>query len=207
MTTHAIAGLPRAGSTLLANLLSQHPDVYVSGTSALPQVVAAIQVVLSTDPSVRSDLSSVPGSYDRFLEVYRSTISAWYSDREESNIFDKGRGWLAHAQLFEQINPSAKIISCVRDPRDVFSSILRQDAATSVFSSELGNTVETQGLSAFGPDGMIGGPIRLVEDAIRRNLPIEWVRYETFVRDPFTTLEKIRILLGLNECAWTLKVL
>lgn len=184
MTVHALAGTPRSGSTLLANLLSQHPDVHVSGTSALARTLGAVQQVVSTDPAVKSDLIAVGGTYDRVLGTYRAILDAWYADVDEPVVIDKGRGWLLHARLLSACDPRSRIIACVRDPRDIFASIIRQDGNTAGFASELGPTVHQQGLAAFADDGLIGGPIRFCEDAIRRNLDVVWVRYEDLVAGP-----------------------
>ena len=202
MTVHALAGLPRSGSTLLGNLLAQHPDVYVSGTSALPRTIEAMQAVFTNDPSVKSDLIAVPGTEQRLLGVLRSTIAAWYADRGEPCIIDKGRGWMVNRQLLTQINPAAKVIAIVRDPRDVFASVLRQDGASALFQSELGRTAHDMAAEAFNELGLIGGPIRFCEDAIRRGLAVEWVRYEAFMENPRTVLDHMAMVLGLEPHAW-----
>ncbi len=42
-TLYFLGGLPRSGSTLLGSLLNQHPDIYVSPTSPLGDVVTDIE--------------------------------------------------------------------------------------------------------------------------------------------------------------------
>lgn len=205
MTIHALAGLPRSGSTLLANVLSQHPDIYVSGTSALPRVLDAVQTVISNDPAVKSDLIAVPDTYERMLGVMKAAVDAWYAHVEEPCVMDKGRGWMHLRALHQQIDPEAVCIGVVRDPRDVLASILRQDEATAVFASELGLTAHDIGLSAFGPNGLVGAPIRFCEDAIRRGLPVHWVRYESLVADPRGVLADLTQALGLEACSWDLE--
>lgn len=201
-TVHALAGLPRAGSTLLGNLLAQHPAIHVSGTSALPQVVGSIRNTLSVDMAARSDLSEVPGSYERFLGVYRAVIKSWYADLSEPHVIDKGRGWLVHQELLTAIDPTAVVIVCVRDPRDVFASVVSRDKESAAFYSDLGQTIEQMGFAAFGEGGLIGTPIRLAEDAIRRNSPVEWVEYEQLVLSPIKVLNRLVKSIGVEPIEW-----
>jgi hypothetical protein len=104
--------------------------------------------------------------------------------------------------LHVQLDPAAVCIGVVRDPRDVFASIVRQDEQSAVFKSELGPTVDTMAADAFGPLGMVGGPIRFCEDAIRRSLPVQWVRYESLVVDPRGTLNDLAAALGIETHSW-----
>lgn len=195
---HALAGLPRSGTTLLGNLLAQHPDMHVSGTSVLAQSIEAVAAVLSTEPEVQSDLANVPGAYDRYLTALRGLMTGWYSDRSEPVLIDKGRGWIKHRALLDQLDPTMRLIACVRDPRDVVASIERQHRATALFNSPLAPTIHDEADLLMRVDGMVGGPMRWIEDIVRRNLPVEWVRYETFVRDPATTIERLATALSLD---------
>lgn len=196
MKLHALAGLPRSGTTLLGNVLAQHPDVHVSGTSALPLCVEQIVNVLSTAPEVQSDLANVPGAYERYVAAMRSFCEGWYGG--QGTVFDKGRGWVMHRALLEQLFPGSQLVVCVRDPRDVVASIERQNRETAAFNSPLGREITRSTELAMRPDGMVGGPCRFVEDLIRRNYDgVQFVRYESFVRDPYITVERIVSACGL----------
>lgn len=199
---HALAGLPRSGSTLLANVLAQHPDVHVSGTSALASCVEQVQRVLTDAPEIQSDLANVPGSYDRYLASLRGLCDGWYADRDEATIVDKGRGWVMFPTLLAQLYPNSALVVCVRDPRDVLASIERQHRATALFGSPVAPTVYEAAERLMVPDGLVGGPIRFIEDLIRRNIPAVYVRYETFVADPATTVDRVAGALDLSAHTW-----
>lgn len=194
MTLHAVCGLPRAGTTLLGNLLAQHPDVHVSGTSTLPRAIETLQTMLSTEAEVQSELAQ---SYDRYLAAYRGLIDGWYAHIDSPVVIDKGRGWIMHRALLGQVSPDSRVVVCVRDPRDVIASIVRQDEVSAAFTSPLGQTVEQITAEAMSPTGMVGGPIRFSEDAIRRGADICWVRYETFVAMPDETISRVADTLNL----------
>jgi sulfotransferase len=192
MKLHALSGLPRSGTTLIANVLAQHPDIYVSGTSALPLCIESIQNTLTTVPEVMSDLANVHGAYERYVNAVRGFVDGWYSNRAENHVIDKGRGWIMHRAFLDQIVPDSALIVSVRDPRDVIASIEREHRKTAVFNSPLARTIYESAELLMAPDGMVGGPMRFAEDLIRRNLPgVTWVRYESFVADPSAIIKRI----------------
>jgi sulfotransferase len=201
---HALAGLPRSGTTLLGNVLAQHPDVHVSGTSALPLCLEAVQGVLSTAPEVQSDLATVPGAYERYVAAMQGLIDGWYSQLDgDPAVIDKGRGWIMHRALLDQLAPGSVLVVCVRDPRDVVASIERQHRATAAFNSPLARTIYEVAELLMQPDGMVGGPMRFAEDLIRRKVGgVVWVRYESLVIDPATTVAKVADTLGLAPFAF-----
>lgn len=200
MKLHALVGLPRAGSTLLANVLSQHPDIYVSGTSALSQAVDAVVTVLSGHAEIQADLANVPGSYDRYRTALRQLAHGWYCDRTEAHVIDKGRGWITQRALLEQIEPGSTMIVTVRDPRDVIASIERKHRQTAIFHSPVASTIYDAADLLMKQDGMVGGPMKWIEDVIRRAQPgVVWVRYEQFVTMPDVVVATIHKALGLDD--------
>lgn len=199
MKLGALAGLPRSGTTLLANILAQHRDIHVSGTSALPLCIEALQNTLSAAPEVQSDLANVPGAYNRYLSAMRGFIDGWYGDLTEPIVIDKGRGWIMNRALLTQLAPGSVMIVSVRDPRDVVASIEKQHRRTAAFNSPLARTVYESADLLMKQDGMVGGPMRFIEDLLRRNLPgVAYVRYESFVVDPDTTMKRLVAAIGCD---------
>jgi sulfotransferase len=197
MRLHALSGLPRSGTTLIANVLAQHPDIHVSGTSALPLCVEAITDKLSEAPEVMSDLANVPRAYQHYVSAIRGFIDGWYYDQSEEHVIDKGRGWIMHRALLHQVAPGSALLVSVRDPRDVIASIERKHRKTAVFNSPVARTIYETAEILMQPDGMVGGPMRFCEDLIRRNLPgVVWVRYESFTANPEPVIERIHEAMG-----------
>lgn len=205
MTFHYLAGLPRSGSTLLANILAQHPDVHVTGTSPLFGAVDAIADAVSSIPEVVAELENIPGTYDRYVGAVRAFMSAWSSHAEKPVVIDKHRGWLRRFGLIQQLDPASRIIACVRDPRDVVASFERQERKTALFNSPVHPVFHEYASRLMSPDGMVGGPITLVEDMLRRRIPVVWVRYETLLAAPEKTLEDLQDHLGLEPCSFDLE--
>lgn len=118
-----LAGMPRSGSTLLASLLNQNPDVFVSSSSPLCNALYhserlwAEQVALEANPN--------PVGVNAVL---RSIIPAFYANRNESLIIDKAFTWgtpdnLANLVRFSPNEP--KFIVMDRDRDEVRASLER----------------------------------------------------------------------------------
>lgn len=199
MNLHVLAGLPRSGSTLLGNVLAQHPDVHVSGTSALPLCIEAVVNVLSNSPEVQSDLAKVPGAYERYVAAMRGLVDGWYAAQPEAHVVDKGRGWILQRALLDQLSPGGAMIVCVRDPRDVLASIERQNRRTAAFNSPVARTIYEACELLMVKEGMVGGPMRFVEDLIRRGSKgVVFVPYESFVSNPTLWLDRIHKTMGVE---------
>ena len=198
MILHTLAGLPRSGSTLLGNVLAQHPDVHVSGTSALEACVEAVVGVLSNSPEVTSDLANVPGAYDNYLSAIRAFADGWYGQRTETHVVDKSRGWSTRPSLLRQLYSDSALIVSVRDPRDVVASIERENRKTAVFNSPVAPTIYEAADILMKPDGMVGGPIRFIENLLRSSTPAVYVRYESLVIDPASCVTRVASAMGLE---------
>lgn len=198
---HVIAGLPRAGSTLLCNILNQNPDVYASSTSHVPSVLASLTSVHTQSPELKSIvINDRDGTFERLRAGLRGYCEGWYRGRHV--VFDKSRMWNHNANLLKWIWPEAKIIICVRDLRHIFGSIERRHAETAVFDdadSLIKKTAYHRADAMFGPEGIIGLPINGIEDILRRrpgNSKV--VRYEDLVTEPESTLQQIYEFIGLD---------
>ena len=199
MPIHALAGLPRSGSTLIANVLAQHPDVHVSGTSALTSVLDNAQGALSNDPTVISELTANEGMYRRYGDALRGLIEGWYSAISEPVILDKGRAWAGLWNLARDLYPDMRMLVPVRDPRDVVASIEKQNKASAVFRSSVNPDLQEAASQVMSPQGIVGMNIKFVEDLLRRRAEgVMFLRYESFVVDPRPVLASIVEHLNLE---------
>ncbi len=127
-----ILGMPRAGSTLVEQILSSHP--LVEGTSELPDIPAlARQVadypagVASLDPAA---LRRIGAAYLDRAAVQRRTDRPFFIDKLPNN-------W-AHVPLILAILPNAKIIDARRHPLGCcFSNFKQHFARGQAFSYAL----------------------------------------------------------------------
>jgi tetratricopeptide (TPR) repeat protein len=137
-----IVGMPRAGSTLLEQILSSHS--LVEGTMELPDIGAIARDLGGRNKG--SEVSAYPGILatlgadelralgERFLEttrVQRKTDAPYFVDKNPNN-------WM-HAGLIHLILPNARIIDARRHPMSCCFSVFKQHFARgNRFSYDLG---------------------------------------------------------------------
>jgi len=110
-----IVGMPRSGSTLVADQLARHRDVRYRGELVwLPHV--AQQVAQTARPSA-AQLESAAATYR--TQVRRDDAPArFYLDKQPLNFL--------HLDLIASLFPNARVIHCVRNERDTALSIWMQ---------------------------------------------------------------------------------
>jgi sulfotransferase len=81
-----VSGLPRSGSTLLMNILGQHPDVHVTPTSGCHEVLWTTRNNWNNFIEHRADTQA---SDSKNLQRVLSSILNSYHDTSKNIIFDK----------------------------------------------------------------------------------------------------------------------
>jgi len=115
-----MAGLPRAGSTLLSTLLNQNPRFY-SGPSS--PVLGAM--FTTHDNFIGNELYTGYPKPESVNKIIGSIIENWYDDVEQEVIIDKNRAWCARVPFIEgYIKQEAKVIVPVRRVDEILASIL-----------------------------------------------------------------------------------
>jgi hypothetical protein len=123
-----IVGMPRAGSTLLEQILSSHSQV--DGTQELPNILSAVHQLRSRNkdfdrlnyPRAIADLSA-----DELSEFGRTYIEDTRTHRQEAPFFiDKMPNNFRHIGLIKRILPNAKIIDARRHPLSCTFSCFKQ---------------------------------------------------------------------------------
>lgn len=194
MKFHVLTGLPRSGSTLVANILSQRDDTWVSSTSALSRAVAGISEIHTTSEESLSELANIPEAKDIHANVLRSVVESWHGPREEENVIDKSRGWTHQTVLLRSIYPTASIIVTVRDPRDILASIEKRHRETGQYGA---GTLWERNSAFMSETGIVGACIAGVEDMIRRDWgDMIFLDHDFIVKAPERAFGFIDDLLG-----------
>ena len=116
-----VVGMPRSGTTLVEQILAAHRDVFGAGERvALGAAFSALGG--GNEAAAASNIAALGSAeLDRAAERYLAELHALAPDK--SRIVDKMPGNFLHLGLVALMFPSAKIIHCRRDPRDIGLSI------------------------------------------------------------------------------------
>lgn len=206
MKFNCLAGMPRAGSTLLANVLNQNPRFHASSTSCMAQTVRALSNLWSKSPEIKSEMINQKAETEkRMMRSARALVEGWYADQGEV-VFDKCRFWNLSAPLLHQLFPDAQLFVCVRDLRAIFASVEKQHEKNPMLD-EAQNAAELTKYSRadrmFSPQGFLGQQILGIEDLLRRQLKdakgkafVHVIQYETFVQSPQLIIDRIYAAVG-----------
>lgn len=196
---HAIAGLPRSGSTLLQNILNQNPLFHATSTSPVPFWIEAVGDAASNSLEFKSELASDRESTEaRLAFAIRGMVSGWYPGDEV--VFDKSRIWTRLALSLYSLFPKSVLILCVRDPREVFASIEKQHRRSPLLHVDPHDGARTlmgRAVSMMSSSGIIGASIAGISDVIRRQIPnAVFVKYEELVKNPTVVVHGLYDTIG-----------
>ena len=117
-----IVGMPRSGTTLCEQILDAHAQVHGAGErGALARMFAALGGAHDTAAAVRRITELDVGTLDVAAARYLADLHALAPDK--TRIVDKMPGNYLFLGLVGLMLPGARIIHCVRDPRDIGLSI------------------------------------------------------------------------------------
>jgi tetratricopeptide (TPR) repeat protein len=117
-----VVGMPRSGTTLVEQILAAHHDVFGAGERvALGQAFATLGGAHEDGASARRVAALDGGALDRAAAPYLAALRALAPDAKR--IVDKMPGNFLYLGLVGLMLPSARVIHCARDPRDVGLSI------------------------------------------------------------------------------------
>lgn len=194
-----IAGLPRAGSTLLAALLAQNPSIRAGITSPLCALVRACLPVLS-----RADNSALLDDARRDATLI-GMAEGFLGDGH--HVVDTSRAWLAHLGLIARLWPAARVICCVRHLGWILNSFERiyqrhpGRLSTLCGRKVTGSCYERADILTDPTNGVLGAPFAALREAFYGPHAdrIVLVDYETLTASPRLTLARL-----YEICGWEL---
>ncbi len=204
-----VTGLPRAGSTLMCQLLAHHPAIHCPGQSSpLPQFLAALRQHTADNEFLLAQLDRDPdGVHGRLMESYRGFMAGWFSDAEAGKrlVVDKNRAWMGQFDFAERLAPGCRMIVCLREPGQIFGSVeARHQASIGMdFPDHLANaSAYDRANRLFARDGVIGlalngfRGIQDLPDSAHRQ--ILCVLFERLVQHPERMMKQVWEFLGVD---------
>ncbi len=202
-----VTGLPRAGSTLLCQMLAQHPEIDCEGhSSPLCNMLLGLRRMVSDDQFFLAQLdSSFDKSYANLAGAMQGFLQGWHRDTGKKVVVDKNRAWLHAIEMLLQIAPEAKLIVCLRELGQIYGSIEAQHQKTILvdFIDHLAD-FDRFGRAdmLFAKDKAIGAPLISIHAV--QDLPTEvqkrlyFLRFEDLVERPVQCMSHIYAWLGLS---------
>jgi len=201
-----VTGLPRAGSTLLCQLLAQHPDIQCEGhSSPLCNTLLGIRRMISDDQFFLSQLDhSFDASYAHLADAMKGFLRGWNQDCKKKAVVDKNRAWLHCIELLLHIEPEAKLVVCIRELGQIYGSIEAQHQRTILvdFIDHLADYDRFgRADTLFAKDKAIGAP--LISLHAVPDLPkhvqerLYFVRFEDLVANPVACMSHLYTWLGM----------
>lgn len=202
-TIHFISGLPRSGSTLLSNLMAQHPDCQTTTTSACTEVLFTIR---NNWHNWIEHKSSKHLSDEKNLQRVLNAALQAYHNTDKPVVIDKGRGWLSLIELAEfALGRKAKVIVPVRSIAQIVASMEKVQRKAMHKLPEQGDYITAQTTKGRADqmtagDGVIGLAYNRLSDAFQRGLGdrLHLVEFDALTGDPEATMGGIWDFLGMQ---------
>ncbi|MDD5336741.1 MAG: sulfotransferase [Rhodoferax sp.] len=202
-----VTGLPRAGSTLLCQLLAQHPEIHCEGhSSPLCNTLLGIRRMVSDDQFFLSQLdTSFETSYGHLSAAMQGYLRGWHHDASKPLVVDKNRAWLHAIEMLLHIEPEAKLVVCLRDLGQIYGSIEAQHQRTILidFIDHLADYDRFGRADAlFAKDKAIGAPLMSLHSV--PDLPkhvqehLYFVRFEDLMTQPVACMSHLYDWLGVS---------
>ena len=188
-----ISGLPRSGSTLLSTILNQNPDFYASISGPLARFMRAIIQESSAQGGYRLQCPEQTRK-----KIIQGIVQDYYADKEAPIIFDTNRGYTLLTPLLKELDPTFKMIVCVRSVQwilDSFETLVRKNAlsTTSMFSPDENINVYTRSNSLMSSSRSVGFAFEGLKQALTSNERpnIHILEYDKLAKRPEQVMKEI----------------
>jgi sulfotransferase len=209
---HLISGLPRAGSTLLCQILDSNPEFHVTPTSGVLDMLKVIRSNFSQNPTWRAQ--NRLDIYENIRMGMKGFVEGFFFDKKI--VFDKNRAWPSNINLLDTImqDDKSKIIWLYRNPVEIVSSIEAQYQKTLLLenmdeSSAPGAflTLDRRIATYINPDGLISYPVEALKDALEMGYSnrILFIKYFDLTNNTKLVLDTIHDFLKIPRFDYDLK--
>jgi len=198
------SSLPRAGSTLLQNVMGQNPDFYVTPTSGVLELVYAARANYTNSPEFQAQDSQI--MKDGFLNFCNQGVFGFFNAiTDKPYVIDKSRGWGVHYGFLNSFYPEPKVICMVRDLRGIFASMEKnfrknqhKESGIVDHSKMVGTTTEKR-IDVWSQSQPVGLAVERLYQIHKEgiNQKMLFVRFEDFTTNPDKEMKRIYEYLGL----------
>lgn len=200
------ASLPRAGSTLLQNLIGQNPDFYVTPTSGVLELVFAARANYTDSAEFKAqDADLMREGFRSFC--YHGMQGFFEAVTDKKYVVDKSRGWGYYRDFLDFYYPNPKIIAMIRDPRAIFASMEKNHRKNPDKSSRLVNESQMQNITVEQriDNWVAQPPVGLAFERLRQIIregndkKMLFIKYEDLMKFPQREMDKIYRYFGVDS--------
>lgn len=199
-----MSGFPRAGTTLLMNILNQNPKFHGTATSGLITSVINVKENWSKSEIYKSNEETYV--YPKIKSMLSGMIHGFYKDELEKGIIpiDKNRAWVGNLDLLDEIfNTKVKFIYPIRHIIDCLISFEKIERKSSLIrmpndSDDLSTVGRAEKL--LSNEGILGLPIIYLREVLYRK---EWDRlilvpFDDLLNYPELSLKRLYYQMGIK---------
>ena len=191
------SSLPRAGSTLLQNVLMQNPEIYSTPTDGVLNLILASRASFNTSPEFKAQDSSQMEK--AFIKFCQGGIHAFYGSlTNRKYVISKNRAFNVMYDLMNLITPRPKMICMVRDLREVIGSMEGNYRKNPTYHDHMVDFAKLQGTTTLKradlwlQNNPVGSALeRIKETAIINPKDILFIKFEHFCRHPNSTMKSV----------------
>ena len=192
------SSLPRAGSTLLQNILGQNPEFYVTPTSGVLELVYASRSNYTGSAEFKAqDENLMREGFRNFC--YQGVMGFFDAITDKRYVIDKSRGWGYHRDFLDFFYPNPKIVCMIRDPRAIFASMEKNYRKNPekdkgfVNHAELQNVTTEQRIDSWAAGIPVGMAFQRLYQIIKEgnDKNMLFIKYEDLMSSPQDTMNKI----------------
>ena len=200
-----MAGLPRAGSTLLKSIIDQNPNVHTEPISPVMEIMYHSEQYFKKS----EQYIGYPKPKNAY-KVVSSYIENYYYDVEKPIVIDHNRAWSNNIERIKTyLHPNPKIICPVRDISEILTSFItmvhRNSDEVSFIDEELikgGFTVDDDNRCQYlmSDNGIVEQALWAQSQAFIRNETdhLLMVEYDDIVNTPQETMDRIYNFLEID---------
>ena len=198
------ASLPRAGSTLLQNVMMQNPDIYSTPTSGVGELLLSARTIYSSGDAFKAqDPEEMKKAFSGFC---KGGIYGYFNSiTDRPYVLEKSRAWLGNRSFINFFEENPKIIVMVRDIRSIFSSMEKNFRKNPhkdpmiVNGAELKNMTTPARIDHFSVSPPIGPSLEWLFESVHQGYDkdIHFIKFEDFSIDPETEIKKVYNYLNI----------
>ena len=198
------SSLPRAGSTLIQNILAQNPEIHSTPTSGIFELYMNARNYFSNGIEFKAQDQQLMEA--GFKGMLRDGLYGWYNaTTDRPYVMEKSRGWGMERDFIHAFDPNPKIICMIRDIRAIYSSLekkYRQNPLVDTNIANWGNltgTTTDKRMVVWSNNPPIGPALdRLYQTLVAgTHQHILFIKFEELCLDPDTQLKRVYEYLEL----------